>query len=255
MSLQETFPDELPGWQSRTRLLVGDENVCRLQRSHVLIVGLGGVGGVVAEMLVRAGVGELTLVDGDVIQESNLNRQLIATTDTIGKPKALVWQERLQAIAPSVRLHPQVRFLSEEDTEALCTQAHYDFVVDAIDTLAPKASLIHTLHRLSIPFASSMGAGARMDPSQVRVDRMDRVSHCGLARALRRRLRQRGVPLSFRVVYSGEPPRRGATVDICHERNKRSTSGTISYLPAVFGCHLAAEAVTSLLGKSSQSAH
>lgn len=232
---------------SRTSLLLGPERMEHLQHSHVLVVGLGGVGGYAVEMLCRSGVGELTMVDADTVQQSNINRQLIATQKTVGVSKAKLWEERLRSINPDIVLHTREIFIRDEITETLLAESKYDFVVDAIDTLSPKVNLIKSLQTLRIPFVSAMGAGAKMDPTMIRIGRMDRAKNCTLARFIRKRLRKLDVPLNFTVVYSEELPDDGAVIPAEGEQNKKSTAGTIAYMPAVTGCYCAHVAVRHLV--------
>lgn len=229
---------------------MGAEGMAQLQQSHVLVVGLGGVGGYTAEMLARSGIGAMTIVDADVVQESNINRQLIALRSTIGQPKAQLWQERLLAINPELKLRVVEEFIKEERIEELLAGGTYHFAIDAIDTLSPKVHLIASLVEKGIPFISVMGTGAKLDPTQIRVSRMDKVHNCPLARALRTRLRKLEVPLKFPVVYSEELPQKHAVLLTDSEQNKKSTTGTIAYTPAVAGCYAAYTAINHLLNSS-----
>lgn len=233
-------------WQERTILMFGADRLARLQTAHVLVVGLGGVGAYAAEMLCRAGVGELTIVDGDTVTDSNRNRQLIALTSTFGQPKTDVLAARLLDINPDVKLHRYSEFLRDERTSELLRAAHYDFVVDAIDTLSPKVFLLYEAHRLGIPTVSSMGSGGKLDPTQVKICDMSKSNYCKLAHMVRKYLHRLGVRKGITVVYSPEivPDERIETVE--NERNKRSNVGTVSYMPAVFGCCLASHVIRTL---------
>ncbi|MBQ9471051.1 MAG: tRNA threonylcarbamoyladenosine dehydratase [Bacteroidales bacterium] len=232
-------------WLERTALLLGDEAMDAIARRHVLVVGLGGVGAYAAEQLCRAGVGELTLVDGDTIQPSNINRQLLALRSTVGRPKAEVLAERFRDINPSLRLHVVTSYLHGEAIQELLAH-RFDYVVDAIDTLAPKLTLIrHAVgggHRL----VSSMGSGGRLNPELVRVGDIDSSHGCPLARMLRKRLHRLGIRTGFKVVYSPEemPPR---AMRPCDEPNKKTVVGTISYMPPLFGCMLASVVLRDLI--------
>ena len=232
-------------WLSRTALLVGESSIARLRQSHVLVVGVGGVGAYAAEMLVRAGVGAMTLVDADCVAESNINRQLIALHSTVGQAKTDVLARRLLDIAPALQLHTEQRYIDPENVDALL-DGNFSFVVDAIDTVAPKTALLLACLRRHIPVVSSMGAGARLDPSAVAYGDIADTCYCGLAREVRRRLRAAGIRRGLKVVFSTEPPSASAVLPSSGERNKRSTVGTISYLPAVFGCYLAAYVIRKL---------
>ncbi len=235
-------------WMQRTHLLLGDEGMARLQGAHVLVVGLGGVGAVAAEMICRAGVGRLTLADGDRVSESNINRQLIALHSTVGQAKATVVADRLRDINPAVELRLVERFIKDEATDELLDAAQYDYVVDAIDTLSPKVNLIKGALDRGIPLVSSMGAGAKTDPTQVEVKDISKTHHCPLAHMLRKRLHKMGIRSGFHAVFSPEPVRDGAMI-LCEETNKKSNVGTISYMPAVFGCACASVVVRGLLGE------
>ena len=236
----------MEAWKERTELLVGPEGLARLFESSVAVIGLGGVGAYAAEMLCRAGVGHLILLDSDVVSESNKNRQLIALDSTIGKPKSTVLAERLKDINPDVRLTLINCYLEEGSIQQLLGEHKVDFLVDAIDTLAPKIALIRYCVESGIPHVSSMGAGAKFDATAVRLADLSKSYNCPLAYILRKKLRKVGISKGFKVVFSEELPRREAIVAV-EERNKKSNVGTISYLPAVFGCVCAQAAVEHLL--------
>lgn len=236
----------MEAWKERTELLVGAEGLERLFESSVAVIGLGGVGAYAAEMLCRAGVGHLILLDSDVVSESNKNRQLIALDSTIGKPKSAVLAERLKDINPDVRLTLINCYLEEGSIQQLLGEHKVDFLVDAIDTLAPKIALIRYCVESGIPHVSSMGAGAKFDATAVRLADLSKSYNCPLAYILRKKLRKVGISKGFKVVFSEELPRREAIVAV-EERNKKSNVGTISYLPAVFGCVCAQAAVEHLL--------
>lgn len=226
-------------WQQRTRLLLGQEKADRLQHAHVLVVGLGGVGAYAAEMICRAGVGRMTIVDADTVQPTNLNRQLPALHSTLGQAKADVMAARLRDINPQLELTVVQAFLKDGDIPALLDAAPYDFVVDAIDTLSPKCHLIAETLRRRIKIVSSMGAGAKSDITQVRFADVWDTYHCGLSKAVRKRLQKMGIRHKLPVVFSTEQADPKAVLLTDDEMNKKSTCGTVSYLPAVFGCYLA----------------
>lgn len=226
-------------WKQRTRLLLGEEKSERLRQAHVLVVGVGGVGAYAAEMLCRAGVGRLTLVDADTVQPTNINRQLPALHSTLGQPKVEVLAARFRDINPEVELTVLPVFLKDENIPQLLDAARYDFVVDAIDTLAPKCHLIAEALRRRIKIVSSMGAGAKSDITQIRFADIWDTYHCGLSKAVRKRLQKMGIRHRVPVVFSTEQANLSAVCQVDDERNKKSTCGTISYLPAVFGCYLA----------------
>lgn len=226
-------------WNQRTALLLGDEKMDRLRKAHVLVVGLGGVGAYAAEMLCRAGVGHLTLVDADTVQPTNLNRQLPALCSTLGQPKARVLEARFKDINPAVVLTVLPVFLKDDNIPELLDAASYDFVVDAIDTLSPKCFLIAHALRRRIRIVSSMGAGAKSDITQIRFADLWETYHCGLSKAVRKRLQKMGIRHKVPVVFSTEQADPKAVLLTDDEQNKKSTCGTVSYMPAVFGCYLA----------------
>ena len=225
-------------WRQRTCILLGEEKMERLRQAHVLVVGLGGVGAYAAEMICRAGVGRMTIVDADTVQPTNINRQLPALHSTLGQSKAEILEKRFRDINPEVELTVLPVFLKDENIPELLDAASYDFVVDAIDTLAPKCHLIaETLKRIKI--VSSMGAGAKSDITQVRFADIWDTYHCGLSKAVRKRLQKMGIRRKLPVVFSTEQADPKAVLLTEDEMNKKSTCGTVSYMPAVFGCYLA----------------
>lgn len=226
-------------WKQRTRLLLGEEKSERLRQAHVLVVGVGGVGAYAAEMLCRAGVGRLTLVDADTVQLTNINRQLPALHSTLGQPKVEVLAARFHDINPEVELTVLPVFLKDENIPQLLDAARYDFVVDAIDTLSPKCHLIAEALRRRIKIVSSMGAGAKSDITQIRFADIWDTYHCGLSKTVRKRLQKMGIRHKLPVVFSTEQADPKAVLLTDDEQNKKSTCGTVSYMPAVFGCYLA----------------
>lgn len=238
----------IPAWMERTSLLLGEEKLERLQQAHVLVVGLGGVGAYAAEMLVRAGIGRMTIADADVVSLSNINRQLVALHSTIGRLKADILAERLRDIAPDLQLMVVVKYIRDEETDTLLDAAPYDYVVDAIDTLSPKLALIKGTLDRGYAVVSSMGAGAKTDPTQMEIADIAKTHHCPLAHMLRKRLHKIGIRSGFRAVFSPEPIREGAMI-VCEEENKKSNVGTISYLPALFGIGCASVVIRDLLGE------
>jgi len=235
-------------WLQRTELLLGAEKLAMVRRAHVLIVGLGGVGAYAAEMLARAGVGRLTLADADTVNETNINRQLVALRSTVGRPKVEVLAERLRDINPEAELTLINKYIRDEETYALLDAARYDYVVDAIDTLSPKLALIAAALERGYPLVSSMGAGAKLDPAKMEIADISHTHHCPLAHMLRKRLHKIGIRSGFWAVFSPEPVREGALF-LCEEQNKKSNVGTISYLPALFGIGCASVVVRGLIGE------
>ena len=233
-------------WLERTSLLLGDEKLKKLQNANVLVVGLGGVGAYAAEMIARAGVGRMTIADADVVSESNINRQLIALHSTVNRPKTEVMAERLHDINPSIELTIVSRFIKDDETDALLDSDKFDYVVDAIDTLSPKLALIKGALERQIPLVSSMGAGAKTDPTRMEICDIAKTHHCPLAHMLRKRLHKIGIRKGFSAVFSPEPVREGAMI-LCEEQNKKSNMGTISYIPAVFGIGCASVVIRGLI--------
>jgi tRNA threonylcarbamoyladenosine dehydratase len=233
-------------WTSRTELLLGEGHLLKLKDAHVLVVGLGGVGAYAAELICRAGVGKMTIVDGDVVSESNINRQLVALNSTLNQPKASVLAKRLLDINPLLKLKVIESFIDENQTANLLESSHFDVVVDAIDSLAPKVSLLHHAVKMGLKIVSSMGAGGKVDPSKVQISDISKTHNCRLARVVRKRLAKLGVYKNLRVVFTTEETNSEAVIDVSNEKNKRSTVGTVSYMPAVFGCFVASEVIKGL---------
>lgn len=234
-------------WQERTSMLLGEQVLDSLASKRVMVVGLGGVGAYAAEMLCRAGVGTMVIIDSDAVSETNINRQLIALTSTVGKLKTDVVAQRLKDINPLVDLVVIPEYVEDANLEEIFAAAgQLDYVVDAIDTLAPKISLIKYCVEHKIPHVSAMGAGAKLDATKIRIADISKSYNCPLAYILRKKLRKEGISKGFTVVFSEELPDREAIVPM-EERNKKSQVGTISYLPAVFGCVCAQAAVEHLI--------
>lgn len=232
-------------------MLLGDEGLARLSSARVLVVGVGGVGGYACEMLVRSGVGRLTIVDSDEVGESNINRQLLALHSTVGRPKVEVLRDRLMDINPELDLRIVPEYINEENVAQLFLDAegndiHYDAVVDAIDTLSPKISLIQFCLAHGLRLVSSMGSGAKMDATAVRIADISKTYQCPLAHMLRKRLHKLGISKGFLAVFSAELPHK-ESLTLEESRNKKSQVGTISYMPAVFGCVCAQAAIQSIL--------
>ena len=254
----------MPYPQARTEILIGPEGLARLRAAHVLVAGLGGVGGHAAEALGRAGIGRLTLLDHDVVSPSNLNRQLLALRSTLGRPKVEVMAERLRDIDPGLELALIGNFLRPDDAEALIAPLapipssagversgkRYDHVADCIDSIACKAALVAACHRHGVPVISALGAGNCLDASRARVARLNQTQVCPLARELRRKLRELDAPLNYPAVYSDEPrrpPLPHQPVGGDAPGRPRAVNGTISYMPALFGMLLAGYIVRRVL--------
>ncbi|MDL2255055.1 tRNA threonylcarbamoyladenosine dehydratase [Parabacteroides sp. OttesenSCG-928-K15] len=233
-------------WNNRTELLLGAEGMEHLAGSHVLVVGLGGVGAYAAELICRAGVGTMTIVDADVVQESNINRQLPALHSTLGQTKAEVVGARLTDINPRLKLTILHEFLRDERTEELLLSTPFDYIVDAIDSLSPKVYLLHFAVKHDIPIVSSMGAGAKVDPAQVKLADISKSHNCTLAKMVRKRLHRLGVRRGIPVVFSTEMVNPEAVIEVEDEACKKTTTGTVSYMPAIFGCFLASHVIRNL---------
>ena len=236
-------------WFSRTQQLIGFDKFSLLQQSKVLVVGIGGVGAYAAEMLCRAGIGNITIIDGDTINKTNINRQLIALHSTLNQPKVNILAQRLQDINPELILDAQYQFIEKEEIDKIIKNNRYDFVLDAIDTLSPKIALITACLKNKTKIISSMGAGGRIDPSKITFADISETYHCGLAKAVRKRLQTLGIKKGLKVVFSTEQTERKSIIRTDEERNKKSTVGTISYLPAIFGCYLASYTIRKLIGE------
>lgn len=235
-------------WLERTSILLGEEKLIELASKKVIVVGLGGVGSYAAELIARSGVGNMTIIDGDRVNESNRNRQLPALCSTNGELKAQVVANRLKDINPNLNLNVISHFI-DEDSFCEILNDKFDYVVDAIDTLSPKVALICEAIKCGTPIVSSMGAGGRFDPSKVQLTDISDTKYCGLARMVRKRLYKSGIRKGIPVVYSSEEVRKEYEIKTVGERNKKTTVGTISYLPAIFGCFVASKVIRDLSGK------
>jgi len=233
-------------WNSRTIQLIGPEKSTLLAQKHVLVAGLGGVGAYAAEMLCRAGVGKLTIVDGDEVAPSNRNRQLLALTSTHGKRKAEIMAYRMKEINPEIELVVVDEYLKNEKVEAIL-EYPYDYVVDAIDTLSPKVFFIIKAMKNNLKLVSSMGAGGKFDPARVKAVDISETYGCKLAYYIRKRLQKFDIRSGFTAVFSPEPVEKEKIIRIEDEENKKSTVGTISYMPAVFGCFCASVVIRNLI--------
>ena len=233
-------------WNERNILMMGEESAQRLAEKRVLVVGVGGVGAYAAESIVRAGVGHIVIVDADDVSETNINRQLIALHSTVGKSKVEVLAERLKDINPSLDVIPMKEYLRDERTEEVLSMSHYDYIVDAIDTLAPKVFLLYSAVQRGIPVVSSMGSGGKWDPSRVRIDDIAKSNYCKLARMVRKRLHHLGVREGIKVVYSDEVVDHCVVIETEGEANKHSNVGTVSYMPALFGCMMGSVVIRDL---------
>ena len=231
----------------RTKRLLGADAMTKLAKAHVAVFGIGGVGGHAVEALVRSGVGEITIVDSDEVAESNINRQLIATTKTVGRKKVDVMEEHLLEINPDVKVHKHCCFFLPE-TQADFNFTAYDYVIDAVDTVTAKLALVEACKEAGIPIISSMGAGNKLDPTAFEVTDIYKTSVCPLAKVMRKELKTRGIK-KLKVVYSKEIPLEpiaDETFVSDEVRSRRATPGSIAFVPSVAGLILAGEVVKDL---------
>ena len=234
-------------WLQRSELLIKNEGIEKLKNANILVVGLGGVGSFAAEFLARAGVGNLTIVDGDTVDITNVNRQLPALHSTVGKNKVEVVAERILDINPEVQLVPINEFLSPERMDEMLENNKFDYVLDCIDSVSPKLALIKACRRRKIKIVSSMGAGGKMDPSKVMVRDLSKTNNCYLAKQIRKRLKKEGITKGFRCVFSTEIQNEDSLKLTDGSNFKKSFYGTISYMPALFGLNAAAEVINYLV--------
>ena len=240
----------IPTWLERTELLVGPEALNRVLGAHVLVVGLGGVGSFAAEFLARAGVGRLTLVDGDVVDPTNRNRQLQALSSTHGQKKAWLMRDRVLDINPDCQVTAIDRFLDPEAMRELLRSASVDYALDCIDSVQPKLNFISTALSEKIPFISSMGAGGRLDPSKIEIAKLEHSYNCPFAKHIRKRLiREYGIRKGFHVVFSSELANKDSVRLTDGSNFKKSFYGTSAWIPAAFGLHAASFAVRQLMNE------
>lgn len=233
-------------WLSRTELLIGREKLEKLFNAHVLVVGMGGVGSFAAEFICRSGIGEMTIVDGDVVDPSNRNRQLPALATTHGQSKAEIMAERLLAINPELKLHVIKEFVTPEKVDAIL-DTPFDYVVDAIDSITPKLTFIKAAYAKGLKIVSSMGAGAKLDPTQLRVVDISKTYNCPFAQQIRKKLKEAQIYKGIKVVFSPEEPIKESLMLTDGSNFKKSAYGTISYLPATFGACVASVAIRDLM--------
>jgi len=242
----------IPYWMSRTQLLLGDDSTNSLIQKHVLVVGLGGVGGICAEMIARAGVSKMTIVDADTIDLSNTNRQIPALHSTAGLLKTEVMAARLRDINPQLDLTIKSIYIKEEETSILLDECHYDYAVDCIDTLSPKVFFIKSCLDRKIPIVSSLGAGGKLDPSQVVITDISKTYQCNLASYVRKKLHALGIYKGLTVVFSPEKVDQSKIIETEKAFPKKSIIGTISYMPAIFGCMVASVVIRDLMNNADQ---
>lgn len=235
-------------WLSRTTLLIGEEGVSKLAASHVLIVGMGGVGSYAAEFIARAGVGRITIVDGDVVDPTNRNRQLPALSTNHGQPKADIMAERIRAINPEVALMVVKSFIEPDMVKDLIALKP-DYLIDAIDSITPKITFMRQAYESGIPLVSSMGAGGKLDPMALRVVDISKTYNCPFAQQVRKQLKGIGIYKGITVVFSPEDPIKDSLMLTDGTKYKKSAYGTISYLPAIFGAMVASVVIRRIISK------
>lgn len=238
----------IPYWLSRTELLLGEAPIQQGMSKHVLIVGLGGVGGICAEMIARAGIGTLTIVDGDQVDLSNANRQIPALHSTEKMNKTDVMAARLRDINPLIRIYSLTEHIEGDRIRKILEEGGFDMVVDCIDTLSPKVALMRNCVELGIPIVSALGAGGKTDPMMLRIADIENTYDCNLARYVRKKLHQFGIRKGITVVYSPEKIDKSRVIETPKAYPKKSLIGTISYMPAMVGCMCASVVVRSLYG-------
>lgn len=233
-------------WLSRTKLLVGQEKLERLMKAHVLVVGLGGVGSFAAEFICRSGIGEMTIVDGDVVDPSNRNRQLPALSSTHGQSKAELMAARLKDINPELKLHVIKDFVRPEAVDAILSVS-FDYVIDAIDSVMPKITFMKAAFNKGLRIVSSMGAGGKVDPTQIQVADLAKSYNCPFAQQVRKQLKKEGIYKGIKVVFSPEETDKDSLMLTDGSNYKKSAYGTVSYMPATFGATAASVVIRDLL--------
>lgn len=237
-------------WLERTELLIGKDDIQALKNKNVLVVGLGGVGSFAAEFIARVGVGKMTIVDGDIVDITNVNRQLPALQTTVNQPKVFLMEDRLSAINPQIQLTCLKEFLMPERMEELVANEKYDFVLDCIDSVTPKLNLIMACLNHEVPIISSMGAGGKLDPAKVKIADISKSHTDPFAHQVRRQMKRRGVkPKGFMVVFSEESNVEDSLRMTDGTNFKKSFYGTISYIPALFGLHMAGYVIRKLIDR------
>ncbi|QKI88453.1 tRNA threonylcarbamoyladenosine dehydratase [Thiomicrorhabdus xiamenensis] len=233
----------------RSLLVFEEKGIAQLQNAHVLVAGVGGVGGFVAEALARAGVGQITLIDHDTVNPSNKNRQIIALDSNLGRNKAEVMAARIADINPACRVTISKEFIRPDDMHSLLSPG-YDYVVDAIDSLNCKVALVATAKQLGLKVASSMGAGRRIDPSKIQLADISKTHGCALARNMRQRLKKQRIAKGVMTVFSSEIPKAPGPMEEIEGARGRVVNGTASYMPGIFGLMLAGYVISDLADHS-----
>lgn len=233
----------VPHWLERTELLIGEESIDRLSKANILLVGLGGVGSYAGEFVVRAGIGKITIIDGDVVDPTNINRQMQALHSTIGQSKAALLKQRFLDINPHLDITAFEKFMEPDDMENLIATSKFDFVMDCIDSVTPKLSLLTSAVRTKSKVISAMGAGGKIDSSKIKITDIANTKECKFAHVIRKRLKVEGIRKGIISVYSDEIQPKEALRLTDGKNYKRSFYGTVSYMPALFGLTMASEVI------------
>lgn len=233
-------------WLGRTSLLIGEEKVLQLTKKHVMVVGMGGVGSFAAEFICRSGIGKMTIIDGDVVDPTNRNRQLPALATNHGVSKADIMAERLKAINPELELIVVKEFINPEMVEKILA-FEPDYIVDAIDSITPKLTFLRMAYQKKIPLVSSMGAGAKLDPTKLKVIDISKTYNCPFAQQVRKNLKKHHIYRGIKTIFSPEEPIKESLMLTDGKNFKKSAYGTISYLPATFGAVAASVVIRDLI--------
>ncbi len=233
-------------WLSRTQLLIGEAALRQLNKKHVMVVGMGGVGSFAAEFIARSGIGKMTIIDGDVVDPSNRNRQLPALATNHGEPKVQIMAKRIKEINPEIELNIIQEFVNPE---IVAEQLNFkpDYIIDAIDSITPKLTFMKLAYESRIPMVSSMGAGGKVDPTRLHVVDISKTYNCPFAHQIRKRLRKMGIRKGIKAVFSDEIPDPSSIMLTDGTNYKKSAYGTISYIPATFGAVVASVAIRDLM--------
>ena len=242
------LPMQNTNWLSRTTVLIGEEKLQKLINAHVAIIGLGGVGSFAAEFICRSGVGTMTIVDGDVVDATNRNRQLPALSTNHGESKADIMAERLKAINPELKLHVIKTFINPEEVETILDAAEYSYIIDAIDSVTPKVTFLIGAVKRGLPLVSSMGAGGKLDPTLLKVVDISKTMNCVFAEQIRKNLKKAGIYKGIKTVFSPELPVKESLMYTDGKNYKKSAYGTLSYMPATFGSVCASVVIRDLMG-------
>ena len=236
-------------WLSRTALLIGEEKLNLLSLKHVMVIGMGGVGSFAAEFICRSGIGKMTIIDGDVVDPTNRNRQLPALATNHGISKATIMSERLKSINPEIDIQIIKDFINPEMVETLLTYQP-DYIIDAIDSITPKITFLQFAYENKIPLVSSMGAGGKLDPTQIKVVDISKTIICPFAQQVRKVLKQHKIYKGIKVVFSPESNVKESLMMTDGTNYKKSAYGTMSYMPATFGAVAASVAIRDLINQS-----